>query len=155
MMKNRTTSRLVHCSRSRGPAKRRATAGFITTMTIALLIAAETPALGQAPATESVEQGATPLDQMEMANPQPAQPLVPAGTILHNIQWHDNTPSNPRAMDPKNWVGDGQRTIDEMGFAWIGWYDMTDDEYKAELEARKAERAKKANTTQQQQQQQQ
>jgi hypothetical protein len=41
-----------------------------------------------------------------------------------------------------------------MGFAWIGWYDMTDDEYKAELEARKAERTKKSNTTQQQQQQQ-
>ncbi len=43
-----------------------------------LLIGGVTPALGQAPATESVEQGATPMDQMEMANPQPGQPLVPA-----------------------------------------------------------------------------
>jgi hypothetical protein len=25
-----------------------------------------------------------------------------------------------------------------MGFAWITWYDMTDDEYKAEFDARKA-----------------
>ncbi len=81
-----------------------------------------------------------------------AAPLIPAGTMLHVITWHDNSPSNRANPDPKNWVGDGQRTIDEMGFAWIGWYDMTDEEYKAELETRKAERAKKANTTQQQQQ---
>ncbi len=66
------------------------------------------------------------------------QPLMPAGTILHNIQWHDNTATNPRAMDPKNWVGDGQRTIDEMGFFWIGWVELTDEEYKTQLEARKA-----------------
>ncbi len=66
------------------------------------------------------------------------QPLLPAGTVLHNIQWHDNTKTNPRAMDPKNWVGDGQRTIDEMGFFWIGWVELTDEEYKTQLEARKA-----------------
>ena len=83
-----------------------------------------------------------------------AAPLIPAGTLLHVITWHDNSQANRVNPDPRNWVGDGQRTIDEMGFAWIGWYDMTDEEYKAELETRKAERAKKANTTQQQQQQQ-
>ncbi len=66
------------------------------------------------------------------------QPLVPAGTILHNIQWHDNTTANPRALDPKNWVGDGQRTIDEMGFFWIGWVELTDEEYKTQLAERKA-----------------
>jgi hypothetical protein len=79
-------------------------------------------------------------------------PLIPAGTVLHVITWHDNSQANKANPDPKNWVGDGQRTIDEMGFAWIGWYDMSDDEYKAELEARKAERTKKNTTTQQQQQ---
>ena len=78
------------------------------------------------------------------------QPLVPAGTILHNIQWHDNTASNPRAMDPKNWVGDGQRTIDEMGFFWIGWVELTEDEYKTQLAERKA--AQQRSTAQQQQQ---
>jgi hypothetical protein len=67
-----------------------------------------------------------------------AQPLVPAGTILHNIQWHDNTPGNPRAGDPKNWVGDGQRTIDEMGFFWIGWVELTQEEYEQQLAERKA-----------------
>ncbi|MGE3511510.1 MAG: hypothetical protein AB7N65_21780, partial [Vicinamibacterales bacterium] len=35
------------------------------------------------------------------------QPIVPAGTVLHNIQWHDNTSANPRASDPRNWVGNG------------------------------------------------
>lgn len=80
-----------------------------------------------------------------------AAPLIPAGTLLHVITWHDNSQANRVNPDPRNWVGDGQRTIDEMGFAWIGWYDMTDEEYKAELDTRKAERAKKANTTQQQQ----
>jgi hypothetical protein len=68
------------------------------------------------------------------------QPLLPAGTILHNIQWHDNTRSNPRAMDTRNWVGDGQRTIDEMGFFWIGWVELTEEEYKQQLADRKAAR---------------
>jgi hypothetical protein len=83
-----------------------------------------------------------------------AAPLVPAGTILHTISWHDNSSSNKANPDPKNWVGDGQRTIDEMGFAWIGWYDLSDDEYKAEVAARKAALQKNVKTTQQQQQQQ-
>jgi mono/diheme cytochrome c family protein len=63
-------------------------------------------------------------------------PIYPAGTVLHVITWHDNSPGkgNP---DARNWVGSGNRTIDEMGFAWITWYDYTDDEYKAEFDARK------------------
>jgi hypothetical protein len=81
------------------------------------------------------------------------QPLVPAGTILHTISWHDNSAANKYNPDPKNWVGDGQRTIDEMGFAWIGWYDLTEDEYKTQLAERKDLQKKNATTTQQQQQQ--
>lgn len=81
-------------------------------------------------------------------------PLVPAGTILHTISWHDNSTQNKFNPDPKNWVGDGQRTIDEMGFAWIGWYDLTDEEYKQEVADRKALQQKGVRTTQQQQQQQ-
>jgi hypothetical protein len=63
-------------------------------------------------------------------------PIYPAGTVLHVITWHDNSPSRANP-DPRNWVGSGQRTIDEMGFAWITWYDLTDDEYKAAFDARK------------------
>jgi hypothetical protein len=81
-----------------------------------------------------------------------AAPLVPAGTILHNMQWHDNTSNNPRALDPSNWVGNGNRTIDEMGFFWIGWIELTQEEYERQLAERQA---KRAGTTSQQQQQQQ
>ena len=83
-----------------------------------------------------------------------AAPIVPAGTILHMISWFDNTANNKGNHDPKNWVGNGNRTIDEMGFAWLGWVDLTDEEYKAEFEARKAARRGGAARTQQQQQQQ-
>ena len=82
------------------------------------------------------------------------QPLAPAGTILHMISWHDNSTSNKFNPDPKNWVGDGQRTIDEMGFAWIGWYELTDEEYKTMLAERKAQQARPTQTQGQQQQQQ-
>ena len=44
-------------------------------------------------------------------------------------------------------MGSGNRTIDEMGFAWITWYDLSDDEYKAEFDARKG--VKKTTTTSQ------
>jgi hypothetical protein len=73
---------------------------------------------------------------------------IPAGTILHIISWHDNTAGNRGNPDPKNWVGNGRgRTIDEMAFAWIGWYDLTDEEYEQELAARKARRAEAGVTT--------
>ncbi|MGE0705586.1 MAG: hypothetical protein AB7P22_16795, partial [Vicinamibacterales bacterium] len=73
------------------------------------------------------------------------------GTILHNMQWHDNTSNNPRALDPSNWVGDGGRTIDEMGFFWIGWIELSQEEYEQQVAERQAQRA---SQTQQQQQQQ-
>ena len=73
-------------------------------------------------------------------------PIYPPGTVLHVISWHDNSASkiNP---DARNWVGSGNRTIDEMGFAWITWYDMSDEDYKAELDSRKG--SKKTTTTSQ------
>jgi len=80
-------------------------------------------------------------------------PIVPAGTLLHVITWFDNTTGNKFNPDPKNWVGAGiGRTIDEMGFSWIGWYDLTDEEYKAQLAERKAAQTKRQTQQQQQQQ---
>ena len=65
-------------------------------------------------------------------------PIVPAGTILHTVSYFDNSQGHRGNPDPSNWTGNGSRTIDEMGFAWIGWYDLTDEEYAEELAARQA-----------------
>ncbi len=67
-----------------------------------------------------------------------AAPLLPAGTVLHSIMWHDNTAANPFNPDPDAQITYGQRTIDEMGSAWISWYYMSDEDYKKETEARRA-----------------
>ena len=78
----------------------------------------------------------------------------PAGTILHNISGTTTRRPIRARLDPKNWVGDGQRTIDEMGFFWIGWVELTEEEYKTQLAERRERSAAAASTRGQQQQQQ-
>jgi hypothetical protein len=70
------------------------------------------------------------------------QPLLPAGTILHLTSWYDNSPGNKFNPDPDNLITYGQRTIDEMGGAWVSYYSLSDDEYKQQVEARKMKRAR-------------
>ena len=77
------------------------------------------------------------------------QPIYPAGTVLHVISWHDNSPASKGNPDPRNWVGSGNRTVDEMGFAWISWYDVTQEEYQAMFDARKKAQQKPSSTQQQ------
>jgi hypothetical protein len=69
-----------------------------------------------------------------------AAPLLPAGTVLHSIMWYDNTAANPFNPDPDAQITYGQRTVDEMGSAWISWYYMSDEDFKKETEARRAAR---------------
>jgi cytochrome c553 len=76
------------------------------------------------------------------------QPLLPAGTMLHVISWHNNTASNRYNPDPRNWVGFGQRSIDDMSFAWVNYIWLTDEDFKAQVDARKG-KADKAATSQQ------
>jgi len=73
------------------------------------------------------------------------QPLLPANTILHVISWHNNTASNRYNPDPRNWAGFGQRSIDDMSFAWVNYIWLTDQDFKQQVEQRRATR-----TTQQQ-----
>ena len=73
------------------------------------------------------------------------QPLLPANTILHVISWHNNTASNRYNPDPRNWAGFGQRSIDDMSFAWVNYIWLTDEDFKQQVEQRRTGR-----TTQQQ-----
>ena len=74
-----------------------------------------------------------------------AAPLLPKGTILHLVAWWDNTANNKSNPDPDQWVGYGDRTVDEMGHAWLNITYYNDADFKAELAKRAAE---KSNTQQ-------
>jgi hypothetical protein len=63
-------------------------------------------------------------------------PVVPAGTILHMISWHNNSPTNKINYDPTNWIGFGNRTIDDMSHMWLGYYNISEDEYKQRVAAK-------------------
>jgi hypothetical protein len=41
--------------------------------------------------------------------------------------------------------------VDEMGFFWLGWIELTEDEYRKELAERKAREKSQATATTQQQ----
>jgi len=69
-------------------------------------------------------------------------PLLPAGTLIHVTTWHDNTASNPFDVNPMDWVGDGQRSNDEMAFAWISLYYLDEADYLQRVQARKAQASK-------------
>jgi len=60
-----------------------------------------------------------------------AAPVFPKGTIIHVTAWYDNTKANKNNPDPDQWVGWGDRTVDEMAHAWINVVYLDDNEYKA------------------------
>jgi hypothetical protein len=72
-----------------------------------------------------------------------AAPLLPKGTVLVFTAWHDNTTANPNNPDPAQWVGWGDRTIDEMAHAWV---DVTYLE-QADFDRLVAERKNKQRVT--------
>ncbi len=67
-----------------------------------------------------------------------AAPLLPAGTTLVFTAWHDNTADNPNNPDHTQWVGWGDRTVDEMAHAWVDVTYLTEEQYEAELARREA-----------------
>jgi hypothetical protein len=60
-----------------------------------------------------------------------AVPVLPRGTIVRVTAWYDNTRNNPNNPDPDQWVGFGDRTVDEMGHAWMNVTYISDEEYGA------------------------
>ncbi len=70
-----------------------------------------------------------------------AAPLLPKGTVVAIKSWWDNTSANRSNPDPNQWVGWGDRTVDEMAHAWVNVTYMDDDDFaavRAEREARTA-----------------
>ena len=66
-----------------------------------------------------------------------AAPVLPKGTMIHVTAWYDNTRANPNNPDPDQWVGYGDRTVDEMAHAWMNVTYFSDDEYNAYVAKRK------------------
>jgi hypothetical protein len=71
-----------------------------------------------------------------------AAPVLPKGTIVRITAWYDNTTANRGNPDPNQWVGWGDRTVDEMGHAWVNVTYISDDDYKDWLAKQKAKAAK-------------
>ncbi len=59
-----------------------------------------------------------------------AAPVFPKGTTIHVTSWHDNTTANPNNPDHDQWVGYGDRTVDEMCHAWMNVTYISDEDYK-------------------------
>jgi mono/diheme cytochrome c family protein len=70
-----------------------------------------------------------------------AAPVFPKGTVIHVTAWYDNTRANRNNPDPEQWVGYGDRTVDEMAHAWMNVEYLTDPEYKALVAERKPKTA--------------
>jgi len=66
-----------------------------------------------------------------------AAPVFPKGTVIHVSAWYDNTKANKFNPDPDQWVGYGDRTVDEMAHAWMNVVYLTDAEYSDMLAKRK------------------
>ena len=69
-----------------------------------------------------------------------AAPVFPKGTIIHVSAYYDNTRNNKDNPDPDQWVGYGDRTVDEMAHAWMNVVYLSDAEYQERI-------AKKRTTT--------
>jgi hypothetical protein len=80
-----------------------------------------------------------------------AAPLLPKGTVIHVTAWYDNTKANKNNPDSDQWVGYGDRTVDEMAHAWMNVVYFNDVEYKELVAERKAKMVKTTNDAEKQQ----
>ena len=66
-----------------------------------------------------------------------AAPVLPKGTVIHvspGTTTRRRIRFNP---DSDQWVGFGDRTVDEMGHAWMNVTYISDEDYKTLIEQRK------------------
>ena len=71
-------------------------------------------------------------------------PLLPKGTVIHVIGWYDNSPTNRNVVDPRNWTGWGQRSIDSM-FLLLPKVTFLSEEQFAEVQAEREARRTATN----------
>jgi mono/diheme cytochrome c family protein len=65
-------------------------------------------------------------------------PLLPAGAVIIQKNWYDNTADNPNNPDPDQWVNYGSRTADEMGHGWLAVTHLDEEGYQELLAERRA-----------------
>lgn len=70
-----------------------------------------------------------------------AAPIFPKGTTIHVTATYDNTRANPNNPDADQWVGFGDRTVDEMGHAWMNVTYMSDEDYTSLVVKRKQQQS--------------
>jgi hypothetical protein len=75
-------------------------------------------------------------------------PLLPKGTVLHITGWYDNTSKNRNVVDPRNWKGHGQRSVDDMFISLSKFTFLTEEQYKQLAAARAAKRQTKSTNQQ-------
>jgi hypothetical protein len=73
-------------------------------------------------------------------------PLLPKGTVLVFKTWFDNTANKKGNPDSNQWIGWGDRTVDEMGHAWVNITYLNDEDFKAEVAKRRAQGSQDATT---------
>jgi mono/diheme cytochrome c family protein len=72
-------------------------------------------------------------------------PLLPKGSMLVFTAWHDNSAKNPNNPDPRQWVGWGDRTVDEMAHCWVDVTYLDQQEFDRLVAERKAKTAARKN----------
>jgi len=77
-----------------------------------------------------------------------AAPVLPKGTVIKITAWYDNTSANRNNPDPDQWVGFGDRTVDEMSHAWVNVTNISDEDYKAWLDQHRPQRGPERATQQ-------
>ena len=75
-------------------------------------------------------------------------PLLPKGTVLHLTGWYDNTAKNRNVVDPRNWKGHGERSIDDMFVQLAKFTFLTDEQFNEIAAEREAKRLSQSTNNQ-------
>ena len=116
---------------------------------LALVFASAAPAPAQSPAPD-VPPGPARIEMLSCVSnfnfdwsvtypyADDVAPLLPAGTIIHIISWHDNSKENKHNPNPDTWVGSGPTSIDEMSFAWVSLTYLEQKDFDQKVAERQA-----------------